>query len=166
MEPDLTLRPVRDLIYGGVLGEGGMGVVYQADEPLLGRTLAVKRLRHDRDTPAHVRALLREARITSAVSHPNVVPVHDVRMDDQGQPVILLKRIEGQPWSRLLREPDSAARVFGDRDALAGHVGVLIRVCAAMHAAHAHRIVHRDLKPGNIMVGPAGEVYVLERSRG
>jgi len=156
------LQPVRDLVYGGILGEGGMGVVYEAQEPLLGRSIAAKRLRTDRTRSDDLRALLREARITSAVSHPNVVPVHDVRIGEDGQPVILLKRIEGRPWSRLLRDPDAVRSTLGQADPLAFHVEVLIRVCAAMHAAHTRQIVHRDLKPGNIMVGPDGEVYVLD----
>ena len=150
------------LVFERIIGEGGMGTVYAVREVALQRDIAVKQLRADRTDPRHIQALLGEARITSAVSHPSVVPVHDVRLGPDGVPSILLKHVEGRPWSRLLRDPAAVRTEHGHADPLPFHIGVLIRVCAAIHAAHARNIVHRDLKPGNIMVGPTGEVYVLD----
>lgn len=148
--------------YGAVIGEGGMGTVLEARQHHLGRTIAVKRLHAERSNAKNVEALLAEARITSAVAHPSVVPIHDLGIGDDGQPEILLKRIDGRPWSHLLRDPLLVERLHQVADPLAFHVRVLRQVCEAIHAAHRQGIVHRDLKPNNIMIGRLGEVYVLD----
>jgi serine/threonine-protein kinase len=148
---------------GHVLGEGGTGVVREARDPVLGRTLAVKQLKDDaRRRPGVTASVLAEARVTGRVAHPFVVPVHDVRVDPAGNPEIVLKRIQGRPWGRLLREPAAVNRLHDRRDTLVFHIEVLEKVCQAVHAAHAQGIIHRDLKPGNIMIGRHAEVYVLD----
>ena len=172
-EPDLrqTLRaepvaaapaevPDDGLRVGDILGEGGMGVVALGDQGRLRRQVAVKRLKPD--TPAEVgHTLLREAWVTGALEHPNIVPVHDLLADEQGRPQIVLKRIEGTEWEDLLAGraplPDD-----GVDDPLAWHLRVLMQVCNAIEFAHREGVVHRDLKPENVMVGAFGEVYVLD----
>ncbi|MFK7930846.1 MAG: serine/threonine-protein kinase, partial [Myxococcota bacterium] len=150
------------LQYGAVIGEGGMGVILEARQAHLKRTIAVKRLHRERSNSRSVRALLAEARITGAVAHPCVVPVHDLGIGDDGQPEIRLKRIEGRPWTHLLRNPGLLLQLHNPDDILAFHVQVLIRVCEAVQAAHSRLIIHRDLKPGNVMIGKLGEVYLLD----
>jgi len=131
------------------LGEGGMAVVYVAVQTALGREVAVKTAR-DGDLDA-ARALVDEARITGALEHPNIVPVHDVGRDDQGRPLIVLKRIEGTPWSETI----ATAK-------LEWNLEQLVHVCRAVAFAHSRGILHRDLKPANVMVGEFGETYVLD----
>ena len=145
-----------------VLGRGGMGVVYQAVDHHLDRTLAVKSLRDDRTSLGEVSALLAEARITGAVSHPGVVPVFDVRDGPDGKPRIYLQLLEGRPWKDYLRSPDAAKQLSGDGDPIRLHVEVLIQVCAAVHAAHVRQIVHRDLKPGNVILTKDRSAYLLD----
>src|ERR1700691_6003595 len=81
------------------IGEGGMGVVHLATQATLGRHVAVKTLRAGKGDKEAALRILREAWVTGTLEHPNVVPVHDVGVDASGEPVIVMKRIEGHVWS-------------------------------------------------------------------
>ncbi len=135
------------------LGEGGMGLVRLAKQHAIGRQVAVKTLRADLDDPKYALQLLREAWVTGALEHPNIVPIYSVGVDGDGHPIIVMKRIEGQPWSEVIHS--------GDRD-LKWHLETLMQVCRAVELAASRDIVHRDLKPDNVMIGEFGEVYVLD----
>ncbi|MCB9670165.1 MAG: serine/threonine protein kinase [Alphaproteobacteria bacterium] len=145
---------------GREIGRGGMGVVLLARQGRIGREVAVKRIRDDVDAGA-ARQLLREARVTGFIEHPNVVPVHDVVPDAAGRPQIVLKRIEGRSWQDILDDPTTLPDDARD-DPHAWHIGVLVAVCNALELAHQRGIVHRDLKPDNVMIGAFGEVYLMD----
>src|SRR4029079_14794763 len=106
--------------------------------------------------------LLREAWITGAIEHPNVVPVHHVALDDDGSPVVVMKRISGAAWSELIEDADEVFRRFGASDLLEWNVGILMQVLNAVRFAHSRGILHRDLKPANVMIGEFGEVYLVD----
>jgi serine/threonine-protein kinase len=159
MSPASTaqLRP------GEVIAEGGMGVIRTGEQVALGRTVAVKTLKRARKgDPKAALDLLREAWITGAIEHPNVVPIHHVALDDEGSPVIIMKRISGAAWSELIREPDEVKRRFGAADLLEWNLGILMSVLNALRFAHSRGILHRDLKPDNVMIGEFGEVYLVD----
>lgn len=146
-----------------VIGEGGMGVVRAAEQVALGRTVAVKTLKADRRRdPAASIDLLREAWVTGTVEHPNVVPVHYLGAEPDGTPLIVMKRIEGVEWSKLLGNAAEVQRRFGATDLLAWNLGILMQALNALRFAHHRGIVHRDLKPSNVMIGDFGEVYLLD----
>ncbi len=148
---------------GRTIGEGGMGVVREGVQVSLGRRVAVKMLREkDAATERAVRKLVHEARVTGALEHPNVVPVHDIARSPEGTPLIVLKRIDGVAWSELLRDPERLRREHKASDPLEWHLRVLLQVCNAVHFAHTRGVLHRDLKPDNVMIGGFGEVYVLD----
>jgi hypothetical protein len=144
------------------LGEGGMGIVHLGTQSTLGRSVAVKTLRKGVGGDDAVLRILREAWVTGALEHPNVVPVHDVGVDADGAPVIVMKRIEGRSWFELMHDPPEIARRFGSSDPLEWNLRTLASVCNAVHFAHSRGILHRDLKPENVMIGEFGEVYVLD----
>ena len=144
------------------IGEGGMGVVHLATQATLGRHVAVKTLRAGKGNKESALRILREAWVTGALEHPNVVPIHDVGVDASGEPVIVMKRIEGRAWSELMRDPAEIARRFRATDPLEWNLRTLASVCNAAHFAHSRGILHRDLKPDNVMIGEFGEVYVLD----
>lgn len=147
---------------GPVIGEGGMGVVQLAHERSLDREVAVKRLRPElEDNDAAATLLVEEAMVTGALEHPNVVPIHAVGADGAGRPMMVMKRLTGVSWRKLLVEPEHP-RLDDVADPLRFHLEVLMQVCNALHYAHSRGVVHRDVKPENVVVGSYGEVYLLD----
>ena len=95
------------------------------------------------------------------VVHPGAVMVIPLIDAPSGQLQVVLKRIEGLSWSRLMTTPDEVRARF-ELDPLDWHVSVAINVCRAVQFAHERGVVHRDIKPSNVMVGRFGEVYLLD----
>ncbi len=143
------------------IGEGGMGIVRAAMQRSLNRRVAVKSLLPD-SAPGDAVYLYREAWITGLLEHPNIVPVYDLARDARGGPLLVMKLIEGAPWSSLLGSSGTLKLRFNVTDSFTWHLRVLIQVCQAIAMAHAKHIVHRDLKPENILIGQYGQVYVAD----
>ena len=136
----------------GEIGRGGMGVVYLAHDAELGRDVAVKVLDWTATSADATAQLLHEARILARLEHPGIVPVHDVGRLADGRIFYAMKLVQGQrldAW--LLSERDLHARLR-----------VFAKICETVSFAHAQGVVHCDLKPENVMIGPFGEVLVLD----
>jgi serine/threonine-protein kinase len=142
------------------LGRGMMGVVYEAADPSLNRTIALKVIRlifavSDQEQESFERRFLSEARIAARLTHPGIVVVHDVGRDpDTGVLYIALERLAGH----TLAEATADGHRLPWREALR----IVARVAEALHFAHAQGIVHRDIKPANIMVLPGGEPKIMD----
>ncbi|MBI4574875.1 MAG: protein kinase [Planctomycetes bacterium] len=137
----------------GVLGRGGMGVVYRALDPELGREVALKVLSGGAlASESHRERFRREARTAARLAHPRVVRVHDVGTH-QGAPYFTMDLVEGEPLTRI---PE------GGCPDLRASFALLARVAEAVHYLHSQGVVHRDLKPGNILVDLAGEPHVTD----
>ncbi len=152
----------RKLELHGTLGEGGMGRVRLGTQRALGRAVAVKSLKSEHRDPRSVLKLLREAWVTGALEHPNVVPVYDIALEADGAPLIVLKRIEGVDWGSLMHDRRTVRERFGEDDLLEWNLRILMQVCNAIRFAHSRGVLHRDLKPENVMIGDFGEVYVVD----
>ena len=146
----------------GTLGKGGMGVVHLARQLSVGRPVALKTLRNSHQGGAEALKLLREGWVTGAMEHPNVVPVHDIGLDADGYPLVILKRIEGMDWLALINAPEEREERHGQSDPLEWDLRTFIQVCNAASYAHSRDILHRDIKPSNVMVGEFGEVYLMD----
>lgn len=142
------------LAEGSLLGEGGMAVVYLAEQQVPPRQVAVKRLREN--TLEQAKQLFSEALLTGSLEHPNIIPVHEIRIDAHRGPEVILKRVEGVSLLEAYEADGGTDR--GLRALLAK----MIHVCNALEYAHARGIVHRDVKTENIMIGQYGEVYLLD----
>ncbi len=151
-----------DLELLDTLGEGGMGVVRRGVQRSLDREVAIKGLKPAHKNAPSVAKLVREARATGALEHPNIVPVYEISKDADGTPLIVLKKIEGVAWSALMRDRAALRERFRADDALEWNLRVLVQVCNAVRFAHSRGVLHRDLKPDNVMIGAFGEVYVLD----
>ena len=135
------------------LGEGGMGIVYQAEDTTLGRQVALKVLPPELAAdPRRKARLVREARAASALNHPNIVTVHEVASSD-GLEFIVMELISGQPLSKSI--PAKGMQV---KEALR----LAVQIADGLATAHAAGIVHRDLKPGNIMLTGDGRAKLLD----
>jgi hypothetical protein len=151
-----------DVDVGPLLGSGGMALVRLGRQLKLDRSVAVKTLRPDCRSEPDLARLLREARITGRLEHPNIVPVHDIVCADDGTPQVVLKLIEGHTWSELMDDAHRVRELFGADDLLEWNLEVVMAVCRALAFAHSRGVLHRDVKPKNVMVGPFGEIYLVD----
>ena len=133
------------------LGEGGMGVVYVAEDERLGRRVALKLIRPDPTEPNAGARLIREARVAASVSHPSICQVFDLGEWDH-QPFLVMELVEGETLAtRISRGPLPALEALR----------IALSIAEALSAIHAQGIAHRDLKPTNVFVTPTG-VKVLD----
>jgi serine/threonine-protein kinase len=140
------------------LGQGGMGSVYRARDPVLDRTVALKTLGGALELPSEHRAeflerFQREARAAGRLSHPGIVAVHDLGFDEAtGTPFIVMEYVPGVSLATVLGENP----VLGVPQAL----DIVEQVAAALEEAHRHGVVHRDVKPANVFLDERGRVRV------
>ncbi|NUP10694.1 MAG: serine/threonine protein kinase [Polyangiaceae bacterium] len=160
---DVNARPIAArFMRQELLGEGGMGIVFLATQRSLARHVAIKELREELQGEVHTHQLLREAWVTGSLEHPNIAPVYEIGLDDRGSPFVVLKRIEGVHWGHLMRDEAALRERLGATDLLEWNLSVLIDVSKALELAHSRAIIHRDVKPENVMIGSAGEVYLVD----
>lgn len=147
----------------GVLGEGGMGVVERAEDVDIGRSIAIKRLLPEiASDPQGVARFVGEVQIVGGIEHPNVVPIHDVGVDDEGRYFFVMKYVEGETLAEVIDALAAGDAAAHGRWTFERRAEVMIAVLRALEYAHARGIVHRDVKPENVMIGRFGEVWLLD----
>ena len=138
----------------GLLGEGGMGVVYRAKDTRLGRFVAIKVLTNvDSTDRERLQRFEQEARATGMLNHPNLLTIYDIGADENGAPFLVSELLEGETLSsRLQRGPLSPRKA----------VDAALQMAQGLAAAHEKGIVHRDLKPDNIFLTRDGRLKILD----
>ncbi|MEO5768790.1 MAG: serine/threonine-protein kinase [Polyangia bacterium] len=177
-------RITRELVDEGEIGAGGSGSVRKAYDPNLRREVATKVLAPDLvRSPASLDRFVEEARMMARLDHPNIVPVHDLVVDDPASGYIVMKLVRGRTLEALVADhadPEAAAADFSGAsrpsetfsisekvrqpgpDSIHRLLQVFLKVCDAVAFAHSRHVIHCDLKPANIMVGEFGEVYLMD----
>lgn len=142
----------------GELGRGAMGIVYKGEDPLIGRTVAVKTIRMESFHKPHEQAevtqrFIREAQSAGNLSHPNIVTIYDVGQSE-GMTYIAMEYIEGQSLDVLI-----AMRKEFSLDEI---IDLISQIGSALDYAHQKGIVHRDIKPGNILIDKSGKANIVD----
>ena len=149
--PNSALKIGRYEITGDI-GQGGMGKVYLAKDPLLERTVALKVLLPGQCSPAQVERFIREAKATARLSHPNIITIYDVGIEDNNS-FFAMKYIVGKSLKEILD-----VRSLSSKELLV----IFKKICDAVIYAHGAGVIHRDLKPANILVDERQEPYVMD----
>jgi serine/threonine-protein kinase len=144
--------------------EGGLGLVYEAHDAELGRTVALKEIRPDRADLEQFRSrFVLEAEISGGLQHPGIVPVYSLGHYDDGKPFYAMRFVEGRSLREAVAEyhakhprPDAATKAFRDL------LNRFLDVCNAVAFAHSRGVLHRDLKPHNVMIGDYGEALIID----
>ena len=144
--------PNADYTIVSQLGEGGMGVVFEARQNHLNRSVALKMIRPERaGDPLARNCFFYEAVITAGLEHPGIVPILEFGRAQGGRDFYVMKKATGVPWSRVIRDKT-----------LEENLAIFDRVADVVAYAHSRGVLHRDLKPANILLGDFGEAWVSD----
>ncbi len=142
------------------LGQGGMGTVYRAHDPVIGRHVAIKLITirpdlSEEEARQYRERFLREAQAAGALIHPNIVAVHDIGMDAATmRPYIVMEHVPGQDLKKVIKS--TAPRPSAEA------IRIVMQIAAALDYAHKRGIVHRDIKPANVLLSERGQVKITD----
>lgn len=148
------------------IGKGGMGEVFLAYDTTCGRRIALKRIRADLVDHVQLhRRFLKEARITSQLTHPAIIPIYAIH-DDNNLVYYTMPYVEGETLKEILNAARQKEKLGENSDKNEGSItsliSIFLSVCQAVGYAHSKGVLHRDLKPENVIVGKYGEVLILD----
>ena len=127
----------------------------------IGRDVAVKRLHAGLNHSELYARFIEEVRTVGQLEHPNIVPIHDAGLDAQGY-FFVMKHVEGESLASIIARLAAGDPVAHGRWPFERRIDVIRKVLEALRYAHSKGVVHRDIKPANILVGPMGEVFLLD----
>lgn len=145
------------------VARGGKCIIQSCRDFYLSRTVAYKALRREiADDAFEQKRFIREARVTANLQHPNTIPIYELSRDNSGHYYFTMKLVEGETLKEVLERQAEAGEEGIDGYGLHRMVTILIQIANALDYAHNHGVVHRDVKPANILMGPFGEVLLLD----
>jgi serine/threonine-protein kinase len=149
------INPSTRYAFFKTIARGGKSVIQVCKDLHLCRYICYKHLRAElQDDPVEQRRFLREARVSAMLQHPNTIPTYEVGRDSKGHYYFTMKFVHGHTLREIQDDPKK-------RD-LEHMINVLVEIAQALDYAHHHRVIHRDIKSENILVGPFGEVLLLD----
>ena len=143
------------------LGEGGMGDVLLSHDSAIGRRVAVKRMKRRLD-PAATDQFLAEIQTTGQLEHPGIVPIYDVGQDEDGSPYFVMKYLEGEPLDQIIAKLAKRDPAYLQRFTYEHRTEIFMQLLRAVQYAHKRGVLHLDIKPANVVVGPFGEVVLVD----
>ena len=158
----LSTLPGEKYAIGEELGTGAMKQVRRTQDKNAARDVALAVMLDKSPKPKKVSRFVREARITAALEHPNIVPIYDIGIDEAGKPYFTMKLLGGETLHGILQKLNDGNADYRRRYPLNRLLQIFLSVCNAVGFAHSRGVVHLDLKPANIQVGDYGEVLVLD----
>ena len=159
----LTIKPKNKYRHYDRIGSGGMKDIIKVRDADTARDLAMAILTDEtNEEESYMARFVYEARITANLQHPNIVPIHDIGVDEGGAPYFTMKLIEGENLANLLIGLSQNDPAYIKKYSLPQLLTIFINVCNAVSFAHSRGIIHLDLKPENIQIGSYGEVLVLD----
>lgn len=168
-DADLGLAPVRQQLQSKkykaltTIARGGMGVILQARDLRIRRNVAMKVMKAGAQfSRESVLRFIDEAQLTGQLEHPNIVPVYELAIDDQGETFYTMKFVRGITLDEVLRGLRHGRREILEKYTLASLLTIFQKICDGVAFAHSKGVIHRDLKPENVMLGSYGEVLVMD----
>lgn len=145
-----------------VIGEGGMGTVALAHDHDIDRKVALKQIRPEVAGGAGLARFVEEVRTIGRLEHPNIVPIHDVGVNEKGEYFFVMKYVEGETLEDIITKLASGDPKAHQEYTFEARVQIMLGLLRALAYSHDQGILHRDLKPANVMVGPYGEVVLMD----
>ena len=144
------------------LDEGGMKKILKVEDSDTTRTLAMAVIKDRKINSRAAERFIYEARITALLQHPNIVPVHDIGVNEKGEPYFTMKLISGENLMKILNKLEKGDPEYIKNYPLSELIIIFLKTCDALSYAHANDVIHLDLKPDNIQVSAYGEVLVVD----
>ncbi|APR77176.1 Serine/threonine protein kinase PrkC, regulator of stationary phase [Minicystis rosea] len=145
-----------------LLGAGGMGEVVLVRDHDIERKVAVKRLLPEMTEPSILARFVDEIRTVGRLEHPNIVPIHDVGVDELGRYFFVMKYVEGETLESIIEKLTAGDPAYVAKYSIEVRIELFLGILHALEYAHAQGIVHRDIKPANVMIGRYGEVVLMD----
>lgn len=145
------------------LNQGGMKEIWEVEDHRTARKIAMALVQESRiASKDDIESFLYEARLTANLQHPNIIPIYDIALDENGNPYFTMKALKGETLGEIIEQLQKNNSKYSKRYTRTRLLGIFLKVCNAIDYAHSKGVIHLDLKPANIIVGDFGDVQVLD----
>lgn len=145
------------------LNEGGMKAIWEVDDHRTARKVAMALIQSTKiASEDDIDSFLYEARLTANLQHPNIIPIYDIALDENGNPYFTMKALKGETLGEIIKKLKEGRADYAERYTRTRLLSIFLKVCNAVDYAHTKGVIHLDLKPSNINIGDFGEVHVLD----
>ncbi|MEA2068609.1 MAG: serine/threonine-protein kinase, partial [Verrucomicrobiota bacterium] len=145
------------------LNQGGMKAIWEVDDHRTARKVAMALIQDSKiASEDDIDSFLYEARLTANLQHPNIIPIYDIALDENGNPYFTMKALKGETLGEIIRQLRNGNAEYRKRYTRTQLIAIFLKVCNAIDYAHTKGVIHLDLKPSNVNVGDFGDVHVLD----